>query len=48
VLTEELDGWALPNLQLALEAAFREPGRSARIVGLAGGALHSTASASAI
>ena len=40
VLTEELDGWELPNLQLALEAAFRERGRSARIVGLAGGAVH--------
>jgi cell division protease FtsH len=40
VLTEELDGWELPNLQLALETAFGEPGHSARIVGLAGGAMH--------
>jgi cell division protease FtsH len=36
VLTEGLDDWELPNLQLGLDAALARPGWSAEIVGLTG------------
>lgn len=40
IVTEELHGWELPNLQLGLEAAFQKSGWDGRIVGLAGAAMH--------
>lgn len=40
VYTEELQGWELPNLQLAIDAAFARPGWSVRVVGLGGNARH--------
>jgi hypothetical protein len=40
ILIEELQGWDLPNLQLALDAALARAGWEARIVGLAGHATH--------
>jgi hypothetical protein len=36
VLTEALDNWELPNLQLALDAALARDGWSAEIIGLTG------------
>ena len=40
VLTEELQTWELPNLQLALDAALAADSRSARILGLSVHARH--------
>jgi ATPase family associated with various cellular activities (AAA) len=40
VLTEELQAWELPNLQLALDALLARPGWRARTVGLSGQARH--------
>jgi ATPase family protein associated with various cellular activities (AAA) len=36
ILTEQLDDWELPNLQLGLKAALAQPGWSARTFGLTG------------
>lgn len=36
VLTESLDDWELPNLQLALDALLDRPGWSANVIGLTG------------
>jgi cell division protease FtsH len=40
VVTEELQAWELPNLQLALAAVLERPGWEVRIVGVAGAAMH--------
>jgi hypothetical protein len=40
VYTEELEGWELPNLQLALDAAVARPGWGAQVLGLGGQARH--------
>lgn len=37
VLAEELESWELANLQLALDALMAGPGRSGRVLGVAGG-----------
>jgi cell division protease FtsH len=36
ILTEGLDDWELPNLQLGLDALFARPGWSAELIGLTG------------
>jgi cell division protease FtsH len=40
IFTEELEGWELPNLQLALDAAVARPGWSSQVLGLGGHARH--------
>ena len=40
ILIEELDAWDLPNLQLAFDSLFAQSGWDARVVGLAGQAMH--------
>lgn len=39
VVTEELQSWELPNLQLALGAILEQPGWDGRVVGIAGAAM---------
>ena len=40
IYTEELDGWELPNLQLALDEVAAQPEWGVRVLGLGGGARH--------
>jgi hypothetical protein len=40
IYTEELEGWELPNLQLALDAALARPGWGSEVLGLGGHARH--------
>jgi hypothetical protein len=40
IYTDELEGWELPNLQLALDEIGARPGWTARVVGLGGQARH--------
>ena len=40
IYTEELEGWELPNLQLALDAAVERPGWGSEVIGLGGNARH--------
>jgi hypothetical protein len=40
ILTEELQAWALPNLQLALDTLLARPGWASRTLGISGQARH--------
>ena len=40
IYTEEMEGWELPNLQLAIDAIGAQSDRDVRVIGLGGGARH--------